>query len=105
MSPNEVRGRSTPRSGPSRSKPSLEAPANTPVARRTLASRACGQYPASSIAFQHSWRKIRCWGSVFRASCSDIPKNSASNWSKSSRNPPHLEWLLLMTSMPCGSGV
>lgn len=61
-----------------------EDPVSDPLSRSGLS-------PACSRASQDTSSKRRCWGSTKAASRGDIPKNAASKWSTSERNPPRLE--------------
>src|ERR1700733_1522771 len=70
------------------------APAPTKTPHR-LPSMARSEYPASSTAFQASSRKKHCWGSISSASLGEMLKNSESNSLRPSRNPPHLQLVLL----------
>ena len=62
------------------------APTKTPVCVRRNESAGM---PAFSKASQATSRTRRCWGSISAASLGEMPKNSASNTSISSRNEPH----------------
>ncbi|SKV21970.1 Uncharacterised protein [Mycobacteroides abscessus subsp. abscessus] len=73
-------------------------PAKIPV---RLPRNAAGEYPALSRP-SHTVSSIsRCCGSIQTASRGEIPKNSGSNPSMPSRNPPKRVYVLPATS---GSG-
>ena len=61
-------------------------PRNTPA---SLPSSRSGASPARSSASHATSSTRRCCGSISSASRGEMPKNAASNWSMSSRNPPH----------------
>ena len=66
-------------------------PANTPTFLFAILDFG---YPASSNTLNAFSRKIRSCGSIVLASRGVMLKNSASNLSTSSRNPPHFVYIL-----------
>src|SRR5450755_2285145 len=94
---------SSPASAPSVAGPYSDrsTPANTPA---SLPRTDTGSMPASSTASHAHSSSSRCCGSIATASRGEIPKNPASKWPASYKNPPSCAYDTLAVSHPRSAG-